>query len=128
MKEHFKENESVSCRIEDNILYHVYKKSFVDLQVAKESVETKIALCGKQNYPTLINIRKVKSTTKEAREYLSSSKGLANISVAAILAPTLISKLIGTFFMTFNSPKVKTKLFNDKDEAITWLQKEAEHL
>ena len=128
MKDHFKENESVTCRIVDNILYHVYKKNFVDLNAAKQSVEAKIALCGKESYPTLIDIRNVKSTTKEARDYLSGSKGLENISIAAILAPTLISRLIGTFFMTFNNPGIRIKLFTDEQDAVKWLKKESSQL
>src|SRR6185437_3004042 len=119
------ENESVSCWVEDGILYQVYKKGSMDMATAKDSIDAKIAVCGNKDYPALIDIRNIKSATKEAREYVSGEIGTRNISMAAIIAPTVVSKLIGTFFITFNKPPVKIKLFTDEQEAVKWLKSAA---
>ncbi len=115
------ENDSLSCWIEDNILYQVFLKSNIDLEMAKQAIEAKFAVCNGKDYPAFVDVRVIKNATREAREYFSGEKGAKYISVAAILAPTLISKLIGNFFITFNRPPVKIKLFTDKEEALNWL-------
>jgi hypothetical protein len=126
MKEHLIESESAAGWIEDNIIFYIFKSRKVDLFEARQSVEIKTKLAGNGNYPFFIDISQVNGVTKEAREFLAGGKSVDNISAAALLASSVLSKMIGTFFLTFNNPGIPVKLFTDEQEALKWLKKFAE--
>lgn len=123
MKQHLIESESAAGWMEDGIIFYVFKSRKVDLFEARESVEIKTKIAGDKSYPFFIDISQVNGVTKEAREYLSGGKSTDNISAAALLASSVLSKMIGTFFLTFNNPGIPVKLFTDEQEALKWLKK-----
>ena len=75
--------------------------------------------CGLE-YGLLIDARKLKSITKEARNYYSSNKESSNICVAIIVG-NYYSRIIANFFLTFNKPPRPLKLFTCIDEADIWI-------
>jgi hypothetical protein len=123
MKEHLIESESAAGWIEDNIIFYIFKSRKIDLFEARQSVEIKTKIAGTKSYPFFIDISQVNGVTKEAREYLAGGKSIDNISAAALLASSVLSKMIGTFFLTFNNPGIPVKLFTDEQEALKWLGK-----
>src|ERR1700722_11579658 len=122
--DNYKKTESAEGWHEDGIAHYIFKKSKIDMPEAVEAVELLTRICEGQPHAFYIDISKVKSITKEAREYLSRPDASKENNLGTgVLAPNVFSKLIGTFFITFNNPKIKIKLFTDKEDAIKWCKK-----
>lgn len=93
----------------------------ITLAEAQENVKavTKVAQGIKR--PLLVDTRQVKSLTYEARKHLAG-EGSKPTSAIAILVDSLISQVIGNFFINFSKPNVPTRLFANKAEATEWLK------
>lgn len=84
-------------------------------------------LCDGKGYCVLITLGHLSNVTKDAR-IVTSSKEYGQKTIAkAILVETLGEKLLGNFYITVNKPFTKTKLFNDRETAISWLKSEFEN-
>ncbi len=89
---------------------------------AKEALDAAKKYTGNRKYPLLVDIRLVKSMSREARQFYSSEEVTNNASALAFLAESTISKLLANFFLGLNKPPYPTKLFTNEDEAIEWLR------
>src|ERR1017187_670901 len=118
-REHFIETATSCGWLENDIVHYIFKTTKIDLPEAIEAVNLISEISEKDFRTYYIDISRIKSITKIARDYLSapSSNRHKNLTTAA-LTPNLFSKLIGTFFIAFNNPQVKIKLFIDEAEAI----------
>jgi len=117
------ETQYLKIKLEDGIIFCEFThKLNMDLDIAKHCVIERLAYSNGQSYPCLINMKKIKSLSKEAREYLAK-EGTQLVTVGAILSHSTFTRLIANIFLTVNKPKVPTKLFNDEQVAIEWLKK-----
>ena len=116
-------NDCSTFWFEGGILLSEYIVANVDLNVARKGVELRHSIVQGRSYPLFVDISKVKSINKEAREYLSQPEASMYIKAAALLASSYLSKIAGTFFLSFNRPPIPTKLFTDKVEALKWLER-----
>ena len=60
------------------------------------------------------------SATKEAREYSSANIPEGRLA-EAVLIKSLPVRIMGKFYINFNKPLVPTQLFDNENEALTWL-------
>ena len=98
----------------------VYKSDLkIDLKIAIEVVQQRIAFQNGNSYLNLVDARQVKSATKEARDYLA--KHDEGIIASAIIGKSAISNMIINMFITFSKPAVPVKAFQDKENALRWL-------
>ncbi len=115
-------NDYIKFWFEDNILFGEYKKDIeIDIKAAKKIVEDRVSFCNNRDYPHYIVITGIKSTSKEARDYLAL-EGVRSMSALALITESHVSRIIGNFFMVINKPAVPTKLFTNEQEAIRWLK------
>jgi hypothetical protein len=72
----------------------------------------------------MIDMRKVKSISKDARSYYAKPMEESNIrtKAVAIVVSSPISRVLGNFFMGTNRPVVPARMFNTVEAAIEWLQ------
>jgi len=92
----------------------------------KESLENSMAVNGlfvDKKFPLLIDARQIKSISKEARDNFSIKNRPTNINSFAVIIDSPLSRIIGNFFMGLNKPSVPAKLFNNEQDAISWLNK-----
>lgn len=72
--------------------------------------------------PILIDNRKVKGVSKEAREYAKKyDKEHDGTTKVAFLVGSGISKIMGNLFIGFSTSKYPVKVFTDFDKAKKWL-------
>ncbi len=71
--------------------------------------------------PFLIDISKVKTMSREAREFYSRSELKEAINAVAILTNSSVGKYVANFFLMLTTQAVPTKMFNDSEEAMEWL-------
>ena len=124
MKNEVIEMEGVKVWLgEDGIIRVV---SLPGLEVTLENVievirHVKNFTMGKK-VPLLIDIRSVKSMTREARLFVSGEDAAQVTSAVALLIGSPASKVIGNFFIGFGKPIYPTKLFNSEEKALHWLE------
>lgn len=97
----------------------------VELEHAKENTRKVLELSGDQVYPILVDIRKIRSISKEARDHFSMRGRKPGVVAIAMLVSSPLSRIIGNFFLGLNQPVVPTKLFSDEESAVKWIKKGA---
>ena len=118
----------VDMRIEDGIFYMTYKPlDLLSYEIAQEIVKERIAFKAGQSYPCLFDIREVKSTSKEARDFMAN-EGNDLVVSSALLVNSSVTKMIGNFFITVSRPKNPTRLFVREDKSLEWLEEHSSEL
>ncbi len=109
----------ISEHIVENVI-HDYAN--IDAEHMLELKEANKQLTQGMPYAVLVDSGEYTSITKEARELAASDK-FKDVTIAnAIIVNSLGHKIIGNFYMNINKPKIKTKIFSDRDKAIEWLK------
>jgi hypothetical protein len=90
------------------------------LEDAKENSVAVCSLVGPEEFALIVDTRKIKSITKEARDYFSLNGRESRVIAFAILIESPLSRIIGNFFMGLNKPRVPVKLFNKEANAVEW--------
>jgi len=109
---------------EDHICRSVVKnKAEVDLKEARLATEAVIRLFKGEKGPILVDIREIKSISKEAREHFTMKNREPNVNSIALLVKSPLSMLIANFFLGINKAVVPTKLFTNEKKALEWLGK-----
>ncbi len=116
------ETQYVRLRLENGILFGQFAPNIhMNLDIAKHCVETRINFCKHTAYPFVIDLRGIRSISKEAREYMGK-EGSQYVTAGALLTNSFLAKTLGNFFLAINTPKVPSRLFDDKEKAIEWLK------
>jgi hypothetical protein len=116
------ENENVVISINEGVLFMKYKKALLDLECAKDVIQSRLAFCQEITYPLFVDITNVKKTTQEARSYMSKGEGEKFASAAALWGTSELTRLLANFFLSINRPKVPVRFFNDQKKALQWLK------
>ena len=125
MKEYFIENEFVQYRLEDGVIFADFKPNLnvFSLEVAKEVVNTRLKFMRGVSRPVVIDFNNIVSADKETRRYFAGEEATSLVSAAAFMKITNTATLMMTnLFLKFNKPTVPTRFFNNKEEALTWLE------
>lgn len=117
------ENEFVTLQLEDGILLGKYLTQKLDLAVAKSVMDLQKNNYGNKVKYVITDLSNVKYVTREARDFFTRDEYTRNVQAGAFIAPTLLHKLILTFFMSFNKPVVPTAFFTNLQEATNWIKK-----
>ena len=118
------ENDYVSFWMEDGVLVGMYKKDvIIGLEAAKETVALRKKFTGGIPYPALAYIKHVKVISKEARTYLAD-EGSDELTKGALVTDSGFSRILGNMFLALDKPKMPTRMFTNKEEAIQWLKKQ----
>lgn len=101
---------------------YMLPNSIIDAADILEMKGYNLQLCENKPYVMLLTSGHLSDTTKEARE-LSASKDFSQLTMArALLTDSIGHKLVANFYLKVNTPHVKTKLFSDREKALTWLR------
>lgn len=93
----------------------------INLDHAKENTIKVRELSGDQVYPILVDIRKIRSISKEARDHFAMRGRKPGVIAIAMLVSSPLSRIIGNFFLGLNHPVVPTRMFNDRVQAEQWI-------
>lgn len=116
------QTQSVTIWKEDGILFCKYIKGLhVTLEIAKQSVETRFSLQKGEICRLLVDMRGIKSVTREAREYLGTV-GASRMKAGALIVGSFLNSSIGNVFLLFEKPPVPVKLFRNREKAVEWLK------
>lgn len=76
---------------------------------------------GTQKFCTLGDISKTQELSKEVRDYITTQLPL-HVKAMALVSKTPMGKTIGKIFTVVNSNPYPTAVFDDREEAVRWLQ------
>ena len=116
-------NEYVQLKYEDDILHGKYLIKKLNLEVAKSVMELQISTFGSNVAYIITDLSNINQVTKEARDYFVKDEFTQKLRAAAFITPTILHKLIFTFFMAFNKPAVPSAFFTNKQDAQHWIKK-----
>ncbi|HKC67308.1 MAG TPA: STAS/SEC14 domain-containing protein [Bacteroidia bacterium] len=113
-------------RIEDGILFVQYSKNLnITLDIAKICVYERLKLSDGKNYPMLADIRNIKNTDHDAKNYIAQGDGTKGIIAGAFIVKNEFNRFLATIFINLSlikTPKLPAKLFSNEEDAIQWLQ------
>ena len=95
----------------------------MDVTDAREAVQKTFAIAREKRTAVLVDLRGIRSQSRQARDYLSSSEMQPMFAAVALLIASPVSQVVGTFFMRLRQQPVPTRLFLDEEQAVDWLLK-----
>ncbi|MBI2272100.1 MAG: STAS/SEC14 domain-containing protein [Bacteroidetes bacterium] len=101
----------------------VKKNGVIGLTDAQENTIVVGKVSGDKLRPLLVDLRKIKSIDKPARDHFAMHGRQPGVCAIGMLIRTPLSKVIGNFFLGINKPVVPTQLFNSEAAALEWLKK-----
>lgn len=125
-KKDFKEFKTVTFwKKDDNIIFFKYAPALdMDIKVARDMVASRLEYTKGESVYALIDVTNLKSTTKEARDYMNSTEGgLRGIKAGAFLSNNVVPTLLINMYLKVSNPPVPAKFFTSEEEALKWLMK-----
>lgn len=123
MKDKVVETEHVKYWLDEGVLNATFSRNLViSLDLAQKLVDMRLTFCEGKSYPVLMDISYIASVDTASRKYLSSEKAMQHILAGGFLCQSLVSKLIGNIFVRIDRPKIPTRIFTDRNKAVTWLK------
>ena len=92
-----------------------------DVEDAEYIVDWMFKLGGGKRFKTLVVVEEGVLPTPEAQIYSSSEEGSKYKSAEAFVVKTIAQRLIGNFIVRFHKPQLPTKVFNEAEPALVWL-------
>jgi hypothetical protein len=92
------------------------------LDDAKEQIELHRRDHAERPRPILVDIRKIRSVSREARAYYAGYAAAEIYSAAGFLVESPLSRALGNFFLGLNKPMFPSRLFTSEAEALAWLR------
>jgi hypothetical protein len=89
---------------------------------ARENMRAIEQLAKDKRCTLLVDLRQIRSQSREAREYYTRPENAKALLAVAVLVGSPMSRVIGNFFIGFSKPGVPTRLFAAEDDAIAWLR------
>ena len=93
---------------------------------AEEQLREQRALGGGVRRPFLMDISRVRSLSRDARNCFANSDASIEIYLCvALLVGSPLSRAVGNFFIGLNKPRMVTRLFTSEQEALAWMREQA---
>ena len=89
---------------------------------AEENMAATVKAGGGARRPMLVDMSRVKSIDRDARERYADPKNAEVICAIALVFGNPLSRMIGNFFIGLNRAPVPMRLFASRREAVAWLR------
>lgn len=89
---------------------------------AQENERALTTVRGNSHLPMLVDMRSMKSQTRESRQHYGSPAATRGITAVALLVESRVSMLIANFFIAVVKTTTPTKIFTVEAEAVAWLK------
>jgi hypothetical protein len=88
---------------------------------AQENVATIFEVGGRQRSLVLVDMRGLRSQSREARQYFSGPEAEKVTLAVALLIGSPVSRVLASFFLRLNPQRTPSALFTNEGAAIDWL-------
>lgn len=110
--------------IHDDLIKEIKVKKNVTLQANDiwESRDLTINYIPDKKFYVLLEGEEDSSVSGEARRAAASEEYKQHVAALALCSNKLHEKIIGSLFLNINKPKVPTKFFDNREDALVWLK------
>ncbi|MCB0737426.1 MAG: hypothetical protein KDC92_07925 [Bacteroidetes bacterium] len=108
--------------LEQNILYCEFLRSEITLESARLALDQRMAIQEGKVVYMIVDASRVGKISKPARDLMGSPEGYAKLHASALIIKSSLGKMLVNFFYKFSSPPVPSRVFNTKEEAISWIK------
>ncbi|MFN8116136.1 MAG: hypothetical protein U0W65_08485 [Bacteroidia bacterium] len=107
---------------EDDVLFVRMKEGVSLGQTEMEGLLNKaVELTAPNKYFAIIDTTAPYDSTLEARNFYAESDFSKYRYADAFIVNSLPMRLLVNFFITFNKPKIPSKMFNNEESALAWI-------
>ena len=93
----------------------------MQLADAVENVAAIGELSGGRRSRVLVDMRGVRSQSREARHYFAGEQAEQVTRAVALLIGSPVSRVLANFYLRLRRQRIPTALFNDEAAAVSWL-------
>jgi hypothetical protein len=79
-------------------------------------------LADQRRLPLVVDMREMKSQTRDARQYYGSPAVMRATTAVALLVESRVSMVVANFFITVTKTSVPTKIFTNEADALAWVK------
>jgi hypothetical protein len=90
---------------------------------ARDALEAIVRVAGPERARTLVDMRNIKSITRDGREHFRAATSSV-CSRVAMLVRSPVGRVIGNFFLRTLTTGMPKRIFNDEADAARWLLSE----
>jgi len=107
---------------DDGIVRIRYPQDFnLTLQVMQE-VNQRHRQLTTDKRPVLVYAESVASAEYEAQQFASTEQAIELTTCLAIIVKSFFTRAMAELFMKFHKPPYPTRMFNDEQDALVWLE------
>lgn len=120
------ESSTLTCTFtrNDRFVHAVMKQGCqMELADAQENVAAIFALAGGRRSRVLVDMRGVRSQSREARQYFAGPEAEKATRAVALLIGSPVSRVLANFFLRLTNQQIPTALFTSEEAAIAWLMR-----
>jgi hypothetical protein len=124
-RKEFKTTSIWKAEGEEDIIFWNYSPALeMDITIARELVENRLQYTNGKSVYALIDVTNLKSTTKEARDFMNSKDGgLKGLLGGAFLSNSVVATLLVNLYIKVSNPTIPARFFTNREEALEWLKK-----
>lgn len=112
---------TIQLRKDGIMHYHVKAVEEFGIEDLHETMFAANELGEGKRYYNLVTFEDFITVSAEARKFAASEASNIYTVADAFVVKNTALKLVGNFYLTFNKPKVPSKLFSDEENALAWL-------
>lgn len=118
-----------TVRLRDDGIVHFVCREGVQLDAdnTRELFAAYRQIGGSGRLRVLSDIRGLRSSTAESRALATTEEATSLHAGAAVVIGSSLTRMMGNLFMRMNKPAYPTRLFNDVDTAVAWLETLRDH-
>lgn len=87
----------------------------------EELLKQAVSLTAPDKYFAIVDTRASYDSTIEARDYYAESDYSKHRFADAFIVNSLPMRLLVNFYISFNKPKIPSKMFNNEESALDWI-------
>jgi hypothetical protein len=120
------ETAAFKMSISDNLLKHLTVKANVTLEASdvKKSLEYSLSGNPLSKFFVLLEGEENSTVSEEARRIAASEDYAQHTAALALCSASPALALLGNIFLKINHPKVPTKFFKKREDALNWLHEQ----
>jgi hypothetical protein len=108
---------------EDDILLVKMKEGInLDQAEMEQLLKQAVEFTSPNKYFAVIDTTALYDSTPESRSFYAESDYSNYRYADAFIVNSLPMRLLVNFFITFNKPKIPSKMFNNEESALNWIQ------
>jgi hypothetical protein len=118
------ETRTMTIRLGEDGIIRIAQRALVTLSLADahELVAAEQAILRGRKVPCLVDMRNVKSMSRESRLFLAGPETAKLHLAGALVTTSPLGKALANFFMGLNKPLVPTRMFTSDEQALGWLR------